>query len=147
MHYLMLYMSWKRQTEFVERYIKFARDTAWGGNLGIPVIEPEPTPAADEEGGPPQPMNRRQRRMQEKDTKKDDSRGGRKKALKSQSASASASASRETSTAPVGRRKRVVAENGKVLVVDSVGNVYLEEQSKEGGVNEFLLDVCAILSL
>lgn len=30
-HYLALYMSWKRQREFVERYIKFARHAAWGG--------------------------------------------------------------------------------------------------------------------
>ncbi|KAK3059896.1 hypothetical protein LTS18_009812, partial [Coniosporium uncinatum] len=40
-----------------------------------------------------------------------------------------------------GAKKRVVAENGKVLIVDSVGNVYLEEESDESGnKQEFLLD-------
>ena len=41
-HYLTLYMSWKRQTEFVERYIKFARETAWGGGLNIHGVEAAP---------------------------------------------------------------------------------------------------------
>merc|ERR1712000_466706 len=39
------------------------------------------------------------------------------------------------------RTKRVVAENGKILVVDSLGDVYLEEEDKEGNVHEFLLDI------
>lgn len=49
-----------------------------------------------------------------------------------------------TATPPAGAagpRKRVVAENGKVLVVDSVGNVYLEQADEEGDTHEFLLDV------
>jgi hypothetical protein len=53
----------------------------------------------------------------------------------------SASASRDASPGPTGRRKRVVAENGKVLVVDELGDVYLEDEDEEGNVNEFLLDV------
>jgi hypothetical protein len=40
-----------------------------------------------------------------------------------------------------GERKRVVAENGKVLIVDSIGNVFLEEESEEGEKQEFLLDI------
>lgn len=144
MHYLILYMSWKRQKEFVQRYIKFARDTAWGGNLNIPGVEATPTPAPEpapqeEEEGPPQPMNRRQRRMQEKESKREEGRGASKKSRKVKSASPTSS--REPSTAPSGARKRVVAENGKILVVDSLGDVYLEEEDEEGNVNEFLLDV------
>jgi hypothetical protein len=143
-HYLTLYMSWKRQKEFLERYIKFARDTAWGGNLGIPHVAaaapaPQPDEDEDDEAGPPQPMNRRQRRMQEKESKRESGRVvPKKKAAKTQSSASSRSAS----VAPTGARKRVVAENGKVLVVDSLGDVYLEDVDEDGNVNEFLLDVC-----
>ena len=47
----------------------------------------------------------------------------------------------ELTSGPVGAKKRTVAENGKILIVDSVGNVYLEEQTEEGQTHEFLLDV------
>lgn len=134
-HYFILYMSYKRQKEFVGRYVKYARDTAWGGNFSVPAEEPEPEAAQDDEDGPPQPMNRRERRMRDKETKRE---GGRpKKARKVKSSTSS----REASTGPTGQKRRVVAENGKVLVVDSLGDVYLEEEDKEGVVHEFLLDV------
>lgn len=141
-HYLILYMNWKRQQEFVGRYVKFAREKAWGGNLGIPTVveaAPAPAPPSDDDTPPPVPVNRKQRRMQEKGSKREDG-GGRpkKKGRKAQAAS------RETpsgTTAPSGVRKRVVAENGKILVVDSLGDVFLEEEDEEGNVNEYLLDV------
>ncbi|KAH7023326.1 hypothetical protein EDB80DRAFT_770141 [Ilyonectria destructans] len=140
-HYLIMYMSWRRQQEFVQRYIKFARDTAWGNGLNMPALEtaptPPPAPASDEDEGPPQPMNRRQRRMQEKETKREGSKPAGKKARKAQTPAKETSAS---PAAPSGARKRVVAENGKILVVDSLGDVYLEEEDEEGIVNEFLLD-------
>lgn len=136
-HYIALYMSWKRQQEFIGRYIKFARHAAWGDNLNIPGLDGTSTPPAVDDTDPmAQPMNRRQRRMQEKDSKKDK---GDKKSKLSKSAKASPAA-----TPPVGAtgpRKRVVAENGKILVVDSIGNVYLEQTNEEGETQEFLLDV------
>ncbi|CZR51228.1 probable ERJ5 Endoplasmic Reticulum located J-protein [Phialocephala subalpina] len=140
-HYIALYMSWKRQQEFVGRYIKFARHAAWGENLNIPGLDgvsgtSTPVSTADDADPMAQPMNRRQRRMQEKDSKKEK---GDKKSKLSKSAKASPAA-----TPPVGAtgpRKRVVAENGKVLIVDAVGNVYLEQQDEEGETHEFLLDV------
>lgn len=138
-------MSFKRQKEFIERYIKFARDTAWGGGLGIPGVDaapapaPVPAPAPEEEEGPPQPMNRRQRRMQEKETKREEGRGSIKKTRKAQGSPREAPVA--PSPAPTGARKRVVAENGKILVVDSLGHVYLEGRDEEGDVSEFLLDV------
>lgn len=149
-HYLILYMNWRRQREFLERYIKFAREKAWGGNLGIPGIDaaPAPVPApaeGEEDAGPPAPLNRRQRRMQEKDksSKRDEGRRGSRKVAKPQAAAASP----ESSPAPTGPRRRIVAENGKVLIVDSLGDVYLEEEDEEGNVNEFLLDVsCPLVS-
>ncbi|KJZ76720.1 hypothetical protein HIM_04056 [Hirsutella minnesotensis 3608] len=141
-HYLILYMSWKRQKEFVERYVKFARDTAWGDNLGIPGIETPPATAAasanpSDDEGPPMPMNRRQRRMQEKESKKEEGGGRSKKKTRKLLA-----ASREASSAPTpaGVRKRVVAENGKILVVDSQGDVFLEEEDEDGIIQEYLLD-------
>jgi hypothetical protein len=50
----------------------------------------------------------------------------------------------EITSGPVGAKKRTVAENGKVLIVDSVGNVFLEEETEEGDVQEFLLDVSVL---
>lgn len=143
-HYIALYMSWKRQQEFVGRYIKFARHAAWGENLGIPgldgavgAIGAASPPATDSDAdGMQQPMNRRQRRMQEKDAKKD------KAEKKPRGAKAAKDSPSETPPAgATGRKKRVVAENGKILVVDAVGNVYLEQSDADGETHEFLLDV------
>lgn len=140
-HYLALYMSWKRQREFVERYVTFARNAAWGNDAGIPGVDampapaPAPAPEEDEAAAPAQPRNRRERRMQEKETRKDDGKSS-KKARKAVTSKSSSSA-----PTPTGARKRVVAENGKILVVDSQGDVFLEEEDEEGNVNEFLLDV------
>ncbi|KAH6606592.1 j domain-containing [Trichoderma cornu-damae] len=147
-HYLALYMSWKRQKEFVERYVTFARNTAWGGGMGIPGIDatpappppaPAPAPEEDEAAAPPQPRNRRERRMQEKESRKEDGKASSKKTRKAVSSKGS---SQEASAAPTptGARKRVVAENGKILVVDSRGDVFLEEEDEEGNINEYLLD-------
>ncbi|KAG5950066.1 hypothetical protein E4U53_005513 [Claviceps sorghi] len=139
-HYLILFMNWKRHREFVERYVKFARDTAWGGNLGIPNLEPQssgpPTPPGEEEDAPALvPQNRRERRMQQKGAKKETGRGRPRKAIKK-----SSTTSRDASSGPTGARRKVVAQNGKVLIVDSLGDVYLEQEDEEGVVNEYLLD-------
>ncbi|EGZ78025.1 hypothetical protein NEUTE2DRAFT_154546 [Neurospora tetrasperma FGSC 2509] len=166
-HYLALYMSWKRQREFVERYIKFARHAAWGENLNIPGVDAAPAPVAappppppppqmmEDEDGNLIPMNRKMRRMQERDAKKEkdkDSsqktasrrgRRGQQAAAVSASASASGSATPQPAAqggGPTGAKKRVVAENGKVLVVDSLGDVYLEQEDEEGNTAEYLLD-------
>ncbi|KAK3309723.1 uncharacterized protein B0T15DRAFT_516288 [Chaetomium strumarium] len=158
-HYLALYMSWKRQREFVERYIKFARHAAWGENLGInipgvdgqPAAAPAPPPPAQpmyqDEEGRAMPMNRKMRRMQERDAKKDaakDTQGAGRKARRGRGTpSASGSATPQPApqgSGPTGTKKRVVAENGKVLVVDSLGDVYLEQEDEDGNVAEFLLD-------
>lgn len=134
-------MSWKRQQEFVGRYIKFARHAAWGDNLGIPGLDGTATPpvatGSDDTDPMAQPMNRRQRRMQEKDTKKDKA----DKKTKSLKKAAKASPAGTPPVGATGARKRVVAENGKILVVDSVGNVYLEQANEDGETQEFLLDV------
>jgi len=167
-HYLALYMSWKRQREFVDRYIKFARRAAWGDDMGVnipgldgtvapaPVAAPPPPPPPpqvyeDEDGNPVQ-MNRKMRRMQERDAKKEakgekqTSRKGRRAGRDQQAAGGSGSGSvtpqpQPQGSGPQGAKKRVVAENGKVLVVDSLGDVYLEQEDEEGNVAEFLLDL------
>lgn len=135
-HYLALYLSWKRQREFVERYITFARNAAWGGNpnLNIPGLDGAATPGTDTDGDadPMQPMNRKERRRQEKFSKTDKT----EKKVKKAKASAPG-----TPTSITGPKKRVVAENGKILVVDSANNVYLEQADEDGKTQEFLLDV------
>ncbi|KAI0007458.1 hypothetical protein F4779DRAFT_502588 [Xylariaceae sp. FL0662B] len=149
-HYLALYMNWKRQREFVERYIKFARHAAWGENLGIPGIDappaqaPAPPPPADDDQ-PQMPMNRKQRRMQERETRKESTKEGKRlgrvRGRGGQQASGSATpVPQAQSSGPGGSKKRVVAENGKVLVVDSLGDVYLEQEDADGNVEELLLD-------
>jgi hypothetical protein len=153
-HYIALYMGWKRRREFVERYIKFARDAAWGNNLGINVPGVDATPVAvpaeapTPEDGPQQPMNRKQRRLQEAQAKREAAKDGATRkgraaavARRGDSASGSATPQPQTSGGPTGSKKRVVAENGKVLVVDSLGDVYLEQQDADGNTEEFLLDV------
>jgi hypothetical protein len=168
-HYIALYMGWKRQREFVERYIKYARNAAWGENLGInipgvdgqPVAAPAPAPAREQqmyedENGRAVPINRKMRRLQEKDARKEadkeraaqGGRRGRKGAAQATSKPGSGAATPRTQegAGPTGSKKRVVAENGKVLVVDSLGDVYLEQEDEEGRVQEFLLDVSIWLS-
>lgn len=150
-HYIALYMGWKRQRDFVERYIKFARHAAWGDNLGInmpaldagaPVGTPAP-PATEEQQQQAMPTNRRIKRMQERESKKEAQKSsgrrvGRKLAARAASASGTAT---PVESGPQGAKKRVVAENGKILVVDSQGDVYLEQEDEEGNVELFLLDV------
>lgn len=137
-------MSWKRRREFLERYIKFARQTAWGENLGIPTggaaaaAARQPYTAdsdadADEESY--QPRNRRERRLQERESRREQGKKAPKKK------SPAANQEEQSQGGPTGTRKRVVAENGKILVVDSLGDVYLEEEDADGNVELFLLDV------
>ncbi|KAK0731029.1 hypothetical protein B0H67DRAFT_563592 [Lasiosphaeris hirsuta] len=168
-HYLALYMSWKRQREFVGRYIKFARHAAWGDNLGlnIPGIDGQPAAVPDsppppqqqvyeDENGKVIPVNRKMRRLQERDAKKGaakeaqaqgtSTRKGRRAGARDQPAVASSPGSgsvtpQPAGSGPQGAKKRVVAENGKVLVVDSLGDVYLEQEDEDGKVAEFLLDL------
>ncbi|KAH8160225.1 hypothetical protein CIB48_g8028 [Xylaria polymorpha] len=162
-HYIALYMSWRRQREFVERYIKFARHAAWGDNFAVPGLEaaaeatPPPQAADDEQQQqPPIALNRKQRRMQEKETRRESGKEGKKasraaKGRSSQQASGSATPvpqqhqqqqqqQQAPGAGPTGAKKRVVAENGKILVVDSLGDVYLEQEDADGNVHEFLLD-------
>jgi len=166
-HYVALYMGWKRQREFVERYIKFARRAAWGEDgLNIPGIDGQPAAAPpppppqqqqvyeDEEGNVIQ-VNRKMRRMQERDANKKASKGalsqgtsrkGRRAGREPQPSAAAGSGSvtpqpQPEGSGPQGAKKRIVAENGKVLVVDSLGDVYLEQEDENGHMAEFLLDV------
>ena len=79
--------------------------------------------------------------MQEKEARK----GKNGKAAKAARTSGiSTPVEAEPTSGPRGTKKRVVAENGKVLIVDSVGNVYLEEETEEGGTHEYLLNVSVL---
>ncbi|KAI9674655.1 MAG: hypothetical protein M1817_001558 [Caeruleum heppii] len=139
-HYAILYLSWKRQREFVDRYIRHARRAAWGDEsaiAGIPGINEAGTTlsstAAEQNDGGMMGLNRRQRRMQEKESRKG-------KGTKDNVTEVAPAAS-----GPRGSRKKVVAENGKVLIVDSTGSVFLEEEDEDGEAREYLLDADEIL--
>jgi hypothetical protein len=146
-HYAALILGWKRQREFVDRYIRQARRAAWGdetGVRGIPGIDsaaavPPPAPEASEGGA--MAVNRRQKRMMDKENKKDKKGGGRASSRASGTSTPTEQTASSGERASTGERKRVVAENGKTLIVDSIGNVFLEEQNEAGERQEFLLDI------
>ncbi|KAK5122421.1 hypothetical protein LTR85_004005 [Meristemomyces frigidus] len=149
-HYAALYLSWKRQREFVERYIKHARRMAWGDEGGIGAIPGLGGPTSNGTP-PPQPpnsdesmqWNRKQKRMMEKEKRKESKAPVKsaKAAEKAKTEGISTPQEAEITSGPVGAKKRTRAENGKILIVDSVGNVFLEEETEEGATQEFLLDV------
>ncbi|KAJ5477224.1 hypothetical protein N7539_007368 [Penicillium diatomitis] len=147
-HYGALYLGWKRQREFVDRYIRHARRAAWGDELGVRGIPgvvsapaPAPAPAPETPEGGAMAMNRRQKRMMDKENRKEKKTGRANGRGVTSSAPASGTSTPTEQPTSVGERKRVVAENGKVLIVDSIGNVFLEEQNEEGEKQEFLLDI------
>ena len=132
-HYFALTISYRRQREFMEKYIRSARKQAWGdesGVIGIPAPTPVELPAdePDQTAG----MNRKDRREMERRQKKDKRTGNGK---------SKAETKPEKIQTPTGERRRVLAENGKVLIVDSAGNVFLEEEDEDGNVDEFPLDL------
>lgn len=148
-HYFALVMGWKRRREFAERYIRQARKTAWGdetGVQGIPGIDDTPAVNAQQfENDSPEdtpdeqiPRNRRERRAMEKDARKPKKVQAVKKA---RTDGISTPKEPEVVSGPQGAKKRIVAENGKILVVDSVGNVFLEHETEDGQKGEFLIDV------
>jgi hypothetical protein len=152
-HYGALYLGWKRQREFVDRYIRQARRAAWGDELGVrgipgvdsataPAPAPAPAPSSEAPEAGAVAMNRRQKRMMDKENRKEKKSVRNGRGVGSASASGTSTPVEQPAVAvSTGERKRVVAENGKVLIVDSIGNVFLEEESEEGEKQEFLLDI------
>jgi len=172
-HYAALYVSWRRQHEFLDRYIRHARRTAWGdemfGSSGaipglngsssdVPATSTSTAAAGGESNDVAMAYNRKQKRAMDKEKRKDAKNPGKaasKKAAeekqKARAATFGGAAAEEEveeeeeyddipAVKPVGAKKRTVAENGKVLIVDSVGNVFLEETTAEGVRKELLLD-------
>lgn len=152
-HYGALYVGWKRQREFVERYVKHARRMAWGDDSNLANIPGlgagqsngstprQQTPSDNDES---MQWNRKQKRAMEREKKKGGSNGAAKNSRaveKAKTEGVSTPVEAELTSGPVGAKKRTVAENGKILIVDSVGNVFLEDETEEGDVHEFLLDV------
>ncbi|KPI45789.1 uncharacterized protein AB675_782 [Cyphellophora attinorum] len=116
-HYFVLNMNYKQQRAFMEKYIRSARKQAWGDETGVMGIPTE---------------LQRQKREMEKQQKKE-SKNGKDKSGKAPKV--------EKLQTLNGERRRVTAENGKVLIVDSVGNVYLEEEDEDGNTEELILDL------
>jgi curved DNA-binding protein CbpA len=153
MHYFALLVGWRRRREFVQRYIRHARKTAWGDETaiqGIPGVDAVNTQQWDDKKDDKDkdssdefvPRNRREKRAMDKENKK-----GKKvqAARTARVAGISTPVEAEITSGPQGAKKRIVAENGKVLIVDSVGNVFLEEETEDGMKGEFLLDVSIVL--
>jgi curved DNA-binding protein CbpA len=150
MHYFALLVGWRRRREFVERYIRHARKTAWGDETaiqGIPGVdsvntqqwEDKPEEKDSSEEHQFVPRNRREKRAMDKEDKK---KGKKVQAARTaRTTGISTPVEAEITSGPQGAKKRIVAENGKVLIVDSVGNVFLEEETEDGMKGEFLLDV------
>ncbi|KAF2212600.1 hypothetical protein CERZMDRAFT_111701 [Cercospora zeae-maydis SCOH1-5] len=150
-HYAALYLSHKRQREFVEKYIRHARRVAWGDESGIGSIPGlgGAIPPPQQNGNVPDSeesmqWNRKQKREMERQKKKDGKNPSKankaRLAQKAKEDGISTPVESEVVSGPVGAKKRTVAENGKILIVDSVGNVFLEEETEEGDTQEFLLD-------
>ena len=148
-HYGILHLNYKRQRAFMDRYIKHARERAWGNGLGagIPGVDDPPVAEAPAESGTAEEQaaagNRRQKRMQAKEDRKAAKNPKAAKVAKEKGISTPVEV--EVNSGPQGPKRRVVAENGKVLIVDSVGNVYIEEETVEGEVHNFLLDVSVMI--
>jgi hypothetical protein len=80
MHYFALLVGWRRRREFVQRYIRHARKTAWGDESvipGIPGVDPVNTEQwddkkEDKESSDEQfvPRNRREKRAMDKENRK-----------------------------------------------------------------------------
>ena len=100
---------------------------------------PVAAPVSANGNGSSAAMNRRQKRLQEKENKKNAKKGLSNDGV----ATEDISEPQEPTliSGPQGNKRRVVAENGKVLIVDSVGNVFLEETTEEGETTEYLIDV------
>lgn len=147
-HYAAMYVSWQRQRLYAERIIRDARRSAWGddsGLRGIPGIEGAMTgsaaspPAAFAQENGAAALNRRQKRMQERENKKEKDKKT-SKGIRRSGTSTPTPLESEPDHGPQGSKKRVQAPNGKVLIVDSVGNVYVEEEDENGERVELLLD-------
>lgn len=138
-HYIAIYISWNRQRDFVERYVRQARKAAWGddsiigGISGLPSQPDTPVPKTEEPGIS---LNRRQKRLQDKENKRDKE----KKSSRSANTINQSSSAEANQPSPHGSRKRVQAENGKILIVDSLGQVFLEVENENGEAEECLLD-------
>lgn len=146
-HYFALRISYNGQRKFMEKYIKQARKQAWGNEAGIPglsgigmgPVDVPPEPEAEPD--PYANLNRRQKREMDRQNKKEKSKPAKPSAGRVLSTGQEVPA-----VAPQGQRRRVTAENGKEMLVDSIGNVFLiqeveDEETGEVTTQEFLLDL------
>ena len=150
-HYGAMYMNWKRRREFVQRYIRLARQKAWGNDMGIPGVdvnlgEESVVPGAQAQDetadGTATASNRKERRRMEKEGKKEKAKSNKIKAAETIDATGSG----DEKSGPRGMKKRVEAPNGKTLIVDSNGGVYLEEEDEDGVKHLSLLNVSDIMN-
>ena len=134
-HYGALILSWQRQRQFVENHIKQARKLAYGNSMVIPGLDTVAPVASNGNGtnASAAVLSRKQKRAQDKEAKKSTKKGIAPEDV-------GVPEDPHPISGPVGTKRRVTAENGNQLIVDSVGNVYLEETTEEGDTHEYLID-------
>ncbi len=147
-HYAAMYVSWQRQRDYAERIIRDARRSAWGDESGIGGIlgidgamtgTSASTPASFAQENGAAALNRRQKRMQERENRKEKDKKT-SKGIRRSGTSTPTPLESEPEQGPQGAKKKVQAPNGKILIVDSVGNVFVEEEDESGERVELLLD-------
>ena len=151
LHYVVLQLGYRRQKEFMERYIRQARQSAWGNTSSssasagqIPGLSDDALGGggevpAEEESPLAEAVNRRERRAQEKDSKKKHKEKTLKPGKVAVKGPPDEAGDSDPSAPASGARRRIQAENGKILVVDRVGSVFLEEEDGETEETRLLL--------
>ncbi|KAI5296270.1 hypothetical protein KEM52_004748 [Ascosphaera acerosa] len=156
-HYAALALGHSRQRRFLQQCIRHARRSAWGDEMGIGALAglgagtPSPDAAAaataseSETSGPGPALTRRQRRMMEKESRKEAKRGTGSSSRDADSPEQQAPADIPTTVPGThGERRRVELPNGVPVIVDAMGDVYLEETDEHGNAWEELLDPDAV---
>lgn len=116
MHYGVLWLTSRQQRKFMTDYIKSARVAAWGKS-GVPGL-----PTIDSIGNPSPPTDQKLSRAERR-------------------AAASGKAPKSAAAPQGAKRRRIVADNGKVLLVDATGDVFLVEQDEDGKEVQLMLDL------
>ncbi|KAL7268767.1 hypothetical protein RUND412_008593 [Rhizina undulata] len=117
-HYVILWLNARQHRQYMQKYIQEARAAAWGSS-GIPDVAALGDDSAETSMAEPK-LTRAERRANKGKLVKDNS---------------------GTSTPVDIPRRKVITDNGKVFIVDGIGNVFLVGKNEDGEDEEFFLDL------
>lgn len=151
-HYAAMKLNYTRQKQFTEFCMKYARRTAWGDEMGIGAVanlgtgadagpSPVAAPTAETngtEGASGATLTRRQKRMMDRESRKESKKNAGKNAPDASSPMAEVPVNVPGS---YGERRRVDLPNGVPVIVDSMGDVFIEEHDDEGNTWEEILNI------